>query len=556
MKPLPDETSADTPLAAPEGTLALGPGRGASQPPPPSDDADPWIGRILGGRYAVESVLGRGGMGVVYEARHVSLQRKVAVKVLRPDLSRDPEALRRFEREALAAAAIGNAHIVDVIDFGYGAEGEAYLVMERLEGEALSALLRREAPLPEGRALNILRQVAEALGAAHGKGIVHRDLKSDNVFLVRRDGQDFVKVVDFGISKVHEDADGRAPITRDGVILGTPRYMAPEQCTDGAEADHRVDLYALGCILFEMLTGTVPFVGRTAVEVLYKQVHADPPRLRALRPGAMPELEAAVERLLAKSPADRFPDAEALLAALPEPAPPSVPSGPESLSTTLPPPSASPPAVARWRARVIAAALVASGALVTEAVWRNTLPSRIRAQAPAAVSPPAGRPSPSPGPAPGPSPPSRPALAPAVPAPAPPVPAPAGPVPVTPATPGLCGLTVVVWPASATFTADGAPCGRGRCAVTRPCGDEVVLTAQSPGYVSQRAAWTLTGSRRRAVWRLLRAPRAGTGGPARGGVVETPPSPPTPPTPSGPTETVPTPRVGPDGLRVSPYRLP
>jgi len=545
VKPPPDPFSGDTPLALSEGTLALGPSRSVSQPPP-DDAVDPWIGRILAGRYAIVSVLGRGGMGVVYEARHVSLQRKVAVKVLRPDLSRDAEALRRFEREALAAAAIGNAHIVDVIDFGYGAEGEAYLVMECLEGVALSTLVRLEAPLPEARAVEIARQVAEALSAAHGKGIVHRDLKSDNVFLVQRGGQDFVKVVDFGISKVHEDADGRAPITRDGVILGTPRYMAPEQGTDGAEADHRVDLYALGCILFEMLTGSVPFTGRTAVEVLYKQVHAAPPRLASVRPEVSADLDVLVARLLAKSPDDRFADAAALLAALPAPLrAPSVPT-PERVDSLPPPGPSTTPEVARWRARVIAAGFVAAGALVTEAVWRSTLPTRV--PRPVSATTLTARPSP-----------PRPL--------APPASVDAGPpptvdralVPPPDAVPAVatptCGLTLRVWPAVARVTADEAPCGRAGCTVTRPCGASVTFVAQAPGYVAQRESLTLTAPQNTTTWRLVRSGPVRGSGPRPGAQTPTvvPPEAPRPPPVVGPSMPG---GAGPDGLRSSPYRVP
>jgi serine/threonine protein kinase len=535
VKPPSDDASADTPFAAPERTLALGPGSAASQPPPPLDAADdPFVGRILGGRYALERVLGRGGMGVVYEARHVSLQRRVAVKVLRSDLSRDPEALQRFEREALAAAAIGNPHIVDVLDFGYGTDGEAYLVMECLDGEALSARLQRQGPLPEAAALRIARQVAEALGAAHRKGIVHRDLKSDNVLLVTRDGEDFVKVVDFGISKVHEDAEGRAPITRDGVILGTPRYMAPEQCTDGAAADHRVDLYALGCILFEMLTGAVPFTGRTAVEVMFKQVHAEAPSLASAGVDAQPAVAAAVARLLAKDPDARFPDAETLLAALPDPDGPSPASVPPS-SLATPAPRAS--EVARWRSRVIAAALVAAGALVTEAVWRTKPPP---VAAPGTLSPrpmssaPPVSPRPAPLPAPTP-PPASPAVQPAVAAPP--------PSEVPPATPVArrCALSLTVVPAVAQLAVGDTPCGRGRCVVERPCGERVTLSAEAPGYRAQRATHALATPRDRLGWRLVPEAPAAVASP----VVD-----------AGVPRSAPSPTVGPDGLRLSPYRLP
>ena len=247
---------------SPGGTLRLKDGDATGASDPTKRGERDLVGRILAGRYAIERVIGRGGMGIVYEARHVTVGRRVAVKVLRPDLARNAEATMRFQREAQVAGSIGHEHIVEVFDFGYSDEGDAYIAMELLEGTDLGALVRESGPLPVGRALEVARQVASALGAAHEKGIVHRDLKSENVFVVAREGRDFVKVVDFGISKVLE-ADENQPITHEGTLLGTPHYMAPEQSTSGADTDARADLYALGCILFEMLTGKLPFTGKT-----------------------------------------------------------------------------------------------------------------------------------------------------------------------------------------------------------------------------------------------------------------------------------------------------
>jgi serine/threonine-protein kinase len=350
------EIEAPQPAAGRVDTVRIERGTPSVPGPPDSaaDGVDATLGRVLGGRYAIESVLARGGMGIVYRARHLAVGRPVAVKILRADLARNTEALARFHREAQAAAAIGHPHIIEVIDFGHGPEGDAYLVMELIDGIDLAGLLRREGPLPVSRALGIARQVADALSAAHAKGIVHRDLKCENVMVLSRDDGDYAKVLDFGISKVLEDDQGRAPITRDGVVLGTPQYMAPEQGSDGALVDHRADLYALGCILFELLTGTLPYDGKTPMEVMYKHNHAAIPRpsSRVTEVRIPPAVDALVMRLLAKSRDDRYPDARVAVAAL---------------DAALSPDQG----IARWRRRVGVAALVAFGSLVTEAAWRS-----------------------------------------------------------------------------------------------------------------------------------------------------------------------------------------
>ena len=278
-----------------------------------------WIGRVIAGRYAIERVIGRGGMGYVFEAKHVAVGRRVAVKILRPEAARSAEAVTRFHREARAAASIGHKRIVEVLDFGHGDDG-AYLVMELLEGADLASIVREKGALPVARAVGIARQVADGLRAAHAQGIVHRDLKSGNVFVSQRDGRDSVKILDFGVSKVIalDEVEGEGPSTHQGALLGTPHTMAPEQGTDGRSVDHRADLYALGCILFEMLTGTLPFTGSTPVEVLYKHVHEAPRRPSSLRPdGTIPRaLDDLVVKLLAKDREKRPPDAQALIDAL------------------------------------------------------------------------------------------------------------------------------------------------------------------------------------------------------------------------------------------------
>src|SRR5574337_543530 len=257
------------------------------------------IGLILGDRYRLLSRIGEGGMGTVYLAEHVALGKRVAVKVLRPEYSRDEELSRRFEQEARAASQIGHQNIVDVVDFGRTPGGSLYFVMEALEGESLARLIHREGALPLQRALRVLAQICQALGAAHARGVVHRDLKPENVLLVPRDdGGDLVKVLDFGISKTHGVPEG-GRITRAGSIIGTPEYMAPEQAMAGP-VDHRCDVYAFGVLAYEMLTGTLPFQGETQLATLLKH-QGEPPQPPSLRrPDLPPEVDALVLRALVK----------------------------------------------------------------------------------------------------------------------------------------------------------------------------------------------------------------------------------------------------------------
>jgi len=264
---------------------------------------DPLIGRVLGDRYRVLGLIAEGGMGTVYRAEHVVLGRRLAVKVLRPEFSTDEDLVRRFQREAVAASRLGQENIVDVTDFGRTREGNLYFVMEQLEGRSLAAVLHAEGPLPFDRTALILAQLCRALAAAHGHGIVHRDLKPDNVVVLRRDdGSDFVKVVDFGISK--SPGEGEERITRAGTIIGTPEYMAPEQGSATA-VDHRADVYAFGILAYEMVTGTIPFQGATAVATLVEHQTRvpDPPSKR--RSGVPPELDWLVLKALEKKPQNR-----------------------------------------------------------------------------------------------------------------------------------------------------------------------------------------------------------------------------------------------------------
>lgn len=298
------------------------------------DDADEaLVGRILAGRYQLESVLGRGGMGVVFSGRHIAINRPIAVKVLRRNLASSGDAVTRFHREARAAASIGSPHIVEVFDFGFTDEGDAFIAMERLDGTDLRKLVRDAGALAPARALTIARQIARGLSAAHSRGIVHRDLKSENVFICPREGSDHIKLLDFGISKVTELDNDRGPLTSEGVVMGTPHYMAPELLHGAMAADARADIYALGCVLYEMLTGGVPFNGRTPMEVAYKHVHeaVEPPSKR--RPGLSPAIDALVLHALEKDPDKRFESTDAFVRALDE-----LERAP---SSTLPPPTTS-----------------------------------------------------------------------------------------------------------------------------------------------------------------------------------------------------------------------
>ena len=287
----------------------------------PVNPKDPLLGTTLGERYKIIRSIGEGGMGIVYEAMHVVIEKKVALKVLRDDFSKRPEVVERFRQEAKSASRIGHEHIVDISDFGETPRGQSYFVMEYLEGEDLANVLAREGTLGPVRAVQILIQCAKALGAAHAKGIVHRDMKPENIFLVARDGQpDFVKIVDFGIAKMSdietEGAPGRK-LTKTGMIFGTPEYMSPEQAA-GKPLDHRVDVYALGVILFECLTGRVPFVGDTFMGILTQHMFEHAPTLRAVNPHvACPEeLEMVVRQALTKNPDERYRNMEELGRAL------------------------------------------------------------------------------------------------------------------------------------------------------------------------------------------------------------------------------------------------
>jgi len=285
------------------------------------------VGTILADRYQIIERIAEGGMGTVYLAEHITIHRRLAVKVLSPDLGNSPDIAQRFLREAQASSMIQHEHIVDIIDFGYTERGQAFLAMELLEGEDLATTLEREGRLPWTRLRRMVLQMCRALHAAHDKGVVHRDMKPDNCFRIKRGGNaDFIKLLDFGIAKVMTEATtfrGKKPVaqaTAAGTLLGTPEYMAPELARDGVP-DARVDIYSLGVMMYELLTGSVPLRGETfmATIALHLTQEPIPPRQRAPSADIPPAIEAVVMRALAKEPDDRFQNiremTEALVAA-------------------------------------------------------------------------------------------------------------------------------------------------------------------------------------------------------------------------------------------------
>jgi serine/threonine-protein kinase len=272
------------------------------------------------GNYVAVSLLGEGGMGAVYLAEHPDIGRKVAVKVLRAEFSRDEQLLGRFLNEARAANAIRHPNIIEILDSGTTDNGMPYLVMELLEGESLSARLKRLGPLSLGDALEFAYQTASAVGAAHKKGIVHRDLKPDNLFIVPDENdpsRQRIKVLDFGIAKLQGPPRmGDAVKTRTGTLMGTPVYMSPEQCLGTREVDQRTDIYSLGVIVYEMICGQPPFYSEGFGELVNMHLNAAPPPLRQRVPAVPAPVEGLVLRALSKKPDERFADMAQMQAAI------------------------------------------------------------------------------------------------------------------------------------------------------------------------------------------------------------------------------------------------
>jgi serine/threonine protein kinase len=278
------------------------------------------VGQTVG-NYNVTAKLGEGGMGVVFLAEHPVIGSKVALKAIHPHFARNADVVSRFVTEARAVNQIGHDHIVNITDFGHTPEGDFYFLMEYLQGEMLSDWINRHGAFPPARALNIAAQIADALAASHEQGVIHRDLKPDNIFLITRDTTaDFVKVLDFGLAKLtHASVSTPTHNTGAGTVMGTPYYMSPEQCEGKAEVDHRADIYGLGVILFEMLTGRVPFGGEGYGEIIIKHVTVRPPTARSLVPELSPALDAILNRALSKNPSTRFQSMSEFRAALLDP---------------------------------------------------------------------------------------------------------------------------------------------------------------------------------------------------------------------------------------------
>jgi serine/threonine-protein kinase len=282
------------------------------QPQQQEQQFDSLIGIVLAGRYEVVRRIGEGRMGAVYEAKHALIGKRVAVKVLLEKFHAKSDFVARLLQEARLASSIGHQNIVDVTDFGTTDDGRSFVVMEFLDGESLADLERREAPLPIERSLRIARQAASALGAAHAKGIFHRDVKPENLYLVRRGDADFVKVVDFGISKAvkpgGDDGADAYRLTHTGLLLGTPLYMSPEQARGDEDLDHRADIWALGVLLYECLTGEVPFRANNYLQIISQVLTHEPLSPSRLRPelGIPDAVDAVVMRAMEKDRTRRY----------------------------------------------------------------------------------------------------------------------------------------------------------------------------------------------------------------------------------------------------------
>ena len=282
------------------------------------DKDDGLIGQVLAGKYRIDEKIDEGGMGCVYRATHVLMEKVIAVKVLHPALAADDKIVARFTREAKAASRISHPHAISVTDFGESENGVVYLVMEYLRGRALKDIVRDGGPMPLSRVVEIVRQVAGALDAAHAEGVVHRDLKSDNIMLEEAaGGGDWAKVLDFGIAKIQQDVDTTDPgLTAPNLIIGTPQYMSPEQCSQASDIDARSDIYSFGVILYEMLAGHVPFTGDSPTAIMMKHLQEPPPSVLDERKDLPAGVGRVIARALAKRPEDRYQEASELADAL------------------------------------------------------------------------------------------------------------------------------------------------------------------------------------------------------------------------------------------------
>lgn len=284
-----------------------------------TEKLDPALGAVFGERYEIESVIGSGGMSVVYRAKHKLMDKVVAIKLLDPRLVKQQIAVRRFQLEAQAASRLNHPNVIIVHDFGITPDGQPYMVMDFLSGRSLQDILDEKPQLVADRAKKIFMQVASGLGHAHKMGVVHRDVKPNNIVIDRdHNGEEAVKIVDFGIAKlVSDSASPQERLTRAGEFFGTSMYMSPEQCR-GKDVDSRSDIYSLGCVMFESLTGLPPFEGDNDFDTIQMHLSADPPTFHERRPDLLipPEFEAAVRKALEKDVEMRYQTMEDLLSDL------------------------------------------------------------------------------------------------------------------------------------------------------------------------------------------------------------------------------------------------
>lgn len=268
---------------------------------------DSLLEQTLAGKYRIDERLSEGGMGTVYRGTHVLMDKTVAIKVLRPSLAADEKIVARFSREARAASKILHPHAISVTDFGESEDGVVFLVMEYLDGKTLKEIIREDGPMELPRVVEIIRQVGGALDTAHGEGVVHRDLKSDNIMLLSSSGTDYAKVLDFGIAKIKEPEGAYDPVlTSPDLVIGTPQYMSPEQCSQSPDIDARSDIYSLGVIIYEMLVGHVPFTGESSTAIMLKHLQHPAPSVLDERTDLPAAVGTVVSRALQKRPENRY----------------------------------------------------------------------------------------------------------------------------------------------------------------------------------------------------------------------------------------------------------